>query len=474
MYIRRFALFINRQSELTQFTRLYQSSRAELLILYGRRRVGKTELLRIFCQDKPHIYFIATLSSDSDQLAAFSYQIWSYSHPDGGQGPVFVSWEAAFRALAELPGRPVVVLDEFTYLISGNKAIPSILQKVWDQDLKDASLMLVLCGSYNGMIETEVLGYRAPLYGRRTASTLLSALDFPSSALFFPQYAPDQRFMAWAVLGGMPYYLLAFDQSLDIPTNIRRHILDPQTGPLYSEPRLLLMEELHEPRNYFSILRAIAQGRTRLNEIALGSGVGQAGTVARYLDILQQMRLVTRRVPATESQPEKSKKGLYQVDDHFLRFWFRYVHPNQASIDLGLADSILEQRIRPDLDNFAGAAFEEAARGHVAALARAGRLPFLPERIGGWWDREMEVDVLAVSDSQRALLAGECKWSVNPVGANLLEELKRKVSILNKSNEWKDVHYSLFSRSGFTPALKKQAASENVLLMDVDQMLEVE
>ncbi|NMB89900.1 MAG: ATP-binding protein [Chloroflexi bacterium] len=464
-------MFIDRQSELDQFNRLYHSGRAELLVLYGRRRVGKTELLRVFCQDKAHIYFIATLSSDSDQLAAFSQQIWRYAHPDGSQGPVYVSWEAAFAALAALPGRPVVVLDEFTYLISGNKAIPSILQKVWDQQLKDAALMLVLCGSYIGMMETEVLAYRAPLYGRRTASALLPALDFPSSTLFFPEYPPEERFLAWAILGGMPYYLRTFDPGLDILTNVRRSILDPQSGTLYNEPRLLLMEELHEPRNYFSILRAIAQGRTRLNEIAQGSGVGPPGTVARYLDILQQMRLVTRRVPATEHQPEKSKKGLYQIDDHFLRFWFRYVHPNQAAIDLGLADAILEQRIRPDLEHFAAAAFEEAAQGYVAALARTGELPFLPERIGAWWDRTAEIDLLAVSDAQGALLAGECKWSAHPVGTNVLEELRRKMEALNRSGAWTEVHYCLFSRTGFTPALIRQAADEHVLLAGVEQML---
>jgi uncharacterized protein len=463
-------MFINRHSELAQFTRLYQSNRAEFLVLYGRRRVGKTELLRVFCQDKPHIYFIASLSSDSNQLADFSQQIWGYTHPDGTPGPEFASWEAAFRALADLPGRPVIVLDEFTYLISGNKALSSILQKVWDEKLKNASLMLVLCGSYIGMMETEVMGYRAPLYGRRTASNLLTALDFPSSALFFPGYRTDERFIAWAILGGMPYYLLSFDPQSDIQTNIRTRILDPQTAPLYSEPRLLLMEELHEPRNYFSILRAIAQGRTRLNEITQGSGLAQASTVARYLDILQQLRLITRRVPATEAQPEKSKKGIYQIDDHFLRFWFRYIHPNQAAIDLGLADTILHQKILPDLDHFAGMAFEEAAREHIAALARAGKLPFFPERIEAWWDRNIEIDVLAVSDSQRALLAGECKWSINPVGIDILEDLKKKVGVLNSSGQWEEVHYCLFSRSGFTAQLQKRADSEGVLLVHLFQM----
>jgi len=321
-----------------------------------------------------------------------------------------------------------VVIDEFTYLISGNKAIPSILQKVWDEKLKNTGLMLVLCGSYNGMMETEVLGYQAPLYGRRTASTLLHPLNLPSSSLFFPCYAADEQFLAWSVLGGMPYYLCTFDDQQDLFTNIRQQILNSQSGTLYSEPRLLLMEELREPRNYFSILRAIAQGRTRLDEITQASGVGEVNSVARYLDILQQMHLITRRIPATESQPEKSKKGLYQIDDHFLRFWFRYVHPNQSGLDLGLSEAILEQRIRPDLDHFAATAFEEAAQTYIARLAQMGRLNFLPEHIGGWWDRDAEIDVLAISQSERAALVGECKWSVNPIGTNILV-LQRKVDL---------------------------------------------
>ena len=313
-------MFINRKVELEQLSGLYRSDRAELFVLYGRRRVGKTELLRAFCATKPHIFFIATLSTDNEQLANFSKQIWEFNHPETPEGFTFPSWDAAFKALADLPGRPVVVLDEFTYLMSGNKAISSILQKVWDERLKKTRVMLILCGSYIGMMETEILGHRAPLYGRRTGSTLLQPLGLPSSALFYPKYSPEERFLAWAVVGGMPYYLTTLTDKQNLLANIRQHILDAHSGALYSEPRLLLMEELREPRNYFSLLRAIAQGNTRLNEIAQASGVGAAPTVARYLDILQQMRLITRRVPATESQPQKSKRGLYQIDDHFLRF----------------------------------------------------------------------------------------------------------------------------------------------------------
>lgn len=466
-------MFIDRKVEIEQLERLYQSDRAELFVLYGRRRVGKTELLRAFCKNKPHLFFIATLSSDSEQLATFSQQIYGFNHSDVPSDFSFPSWEATFKAVSELPmtPKPIVVLDEFTYLISGNKAIPSIVQKVWDEKLKSTKVMIVLCGSYIGMMETEVLGYQAPLYGRRTASTLLKPLDLPSAALFFSKYKPVDQFLAWAVLGGMPYYLCSFDDRFDLFTNIQKQILNPQTGTLYSEPRLLLMEELREPRNYFSILRAIAQGHTRLNEITQASGVGDVTSVARYLDILQQLRLVTRYVPASETQPEKSKKGIYKIDDHFLKFWFRYVHPNQSGLDLGLSSAILDQRIRPDLDHFASTAFEEAAQGFVAKLAQQGKLGFIPERIGGWWDRNTEIDLLAVNHTDRIALTGECKWSVKPVGIDVLAELKKKGKVFLQNNEMNSVQYALFSRSGYTPAMKDQASREGVMLFTIENLI---
>lgn len=464
-------MFVNRESELEFLEQLYGSDHAELYVLYGRRRVGKTELLRAFCKDKSHVFFIATLSSDREQLSTFSQQVYGFNHPEIPQGFTFPSWESAFRTLADLTmqPRPIIILDEFTYLISGNNAIPSILQKVWDERLKDTRLLLILCGSYIGMMENEVLNYRAPLYGRRTASTLLRPLDLLSSSLFYPNYTKEEQFLCWAVLGGMPYYLRTFRDNQNVFGNIRQHILDPQKGALFNEPRLLLMEELREPRNYFSILRAIAQGCSRLNEITQSSGVGNVNTVGRYLDILQQMRLVTRRVPTTEKLPERSKKGLYQIDDHFLRFWFRYVHPNQSSLDLGLADSILQQRIWPDINHFASAAFEEAAQAFVAKSAQRGLLDFLPERIGGWWSRDAEIDVLAVSQAEKTALAGECKWSVNPVGVDILVELKRKAKVLLEDSEIQKVQYALFARSGYTPALEDIARAEKVRLFTLEQ-----
>jgi AAA+ ATPase superfamily predicted ATPase len=463
-------MFIDREEEMAQLERLYRSKRAEFFVLYGRRRVGKTRLLRAFCANKPHIFFVATLSSETEQLATFSQALWRFSHTEVPEGFTFPSWESALRALAELPGRPIVVLDEFTYLISSNKAIPSILQKVWDERLLEANLMLVLCGSYIGIMEREVLGYQAPLYGRRTASHLLLPLKLQGAVQFYPQYTPVQKLEAWAVLGGMPYYLSAFTDSIDVLANVRAQILDPY-GVLCNEPQLLLMEELRAPQNYFSILRAIAQGHTRLGEIANAAGVGDATTAVRYLDTLREMRVVMRSVPATQSCPEKSRKGIYQIADHFFRFWFRYVHPFYSSLDIGLADTILAQQVRPTWEQYVGYAFEEAAREYVARLAERGKLTLLPERIGSWWDREAEIDLLALNDAQGAMLAGECKWSTKPVGTDILDILKRKALSAQKEGDWPQISYMLFSRSGFTPALREVAEAEGVQLVGVEDML---
>lgn len=332
--------------------------------------------------------------------------------------------------------------------------------------------MLVLCGSYIGMIEKEVLGYQAPLYGRRTASIFLQPMNLPSSALFFRSYSAEDKFITWAVVGGMPYYLRIFQDRQSIFENIRQHILDANTGTLFNEPRLLLMEELREPRNYFSILRAIAQGRTRLNEITQSAGIGTSNTVARYLDLLQEMHLITRRVPATEAQPVKSKKGIYQIDDHFLRFWFRYVHPNQNGLDLGLADAILEQRIKPDMDHFVASAFEEAAVNFTERLAKSGELTFLPERIGGWWNRSVEIDVLAVNLKEKKALIGECKWTNRLVGSNILDEVQHKAQELMTWHDIQEMHFALFSRRGFTPELEERAKSEGVMLFTVDALVQ--
>lgn len=439
----------------------YSSGQAEMFVLYGRRRVGKTELLRAFCQGKRHIFFVADLGSEALLLAAFSRAI-------GEQllGPgvplAFSTWDAAFEYLADTAQteRLVVVLDEFGYLAHANPAFPSILQRLWDTRLKETRLYLVLCGSYVSLMEREVLASRAPLYGRRTGQYLLTPLDFPKIALFFPHYSPDDLVTGYAILGGTPAYLRQFDDQHPLVENVRDRILTPQTY-LYDEPRFLLLQEVREPRSYFAVLEAMARGNTRPNEIAQAAGLGSGPAAMPYIKMLMELRLVERRVPATQRHPHKSRKGIYRISDPFFRFWFRFVYPHRSALEEGRVDQVLEQQVLPRLDQFTADVFEEICRQHIWRL----ELSFLPERAGAWWSPKGEIDVVAISDEARTVLVGECKWSTKPVGMDILKGLQDKVRIMQREGAWEQVHYVLFSRTGFTRDLQEAAARQGAMLI---------
>ncbi len=455
-------MFINRERELAMLEERYRSEQAEFFVLYGRRRVGKTELLRAFCRDKRHVFFVADLGSEPLLRAAFSRAIG-----DGLLGPgaplSFSTWDTAFEYLAGAARteRLVVVLDEFGYVAQANPAFPSILQRLWDTLLQDTRILLILCGSYVSLMEREVLTYRAPLYGRRTGQYLLVPLHFPVLSRFFPRYTPEELVTAYAVLGGTPAYLRQFDDRHPLATNIRERILTPQTF-LYDEPRFLLLQEVREPRSYFAIMEAMARGNTRPNEIALAAGLKGSAAAMPYIKMLIELRLVERRVPATERHPHKSRKGIYRISDPFFRFWFRFVYPNRSALEEWRTTQVVEQHIVPRLDHFTAETFEELCRRHVWRL----ELGFIPERVGAWWSPKGEADVVAISDEARTVLVGECKWSIKPVGTNVLDHLRQVARLLQREGNWERVVLALFARAGFTQALQETAAQEGVILVD--------
>lgn len=457
-------------SVLAQLNRCYHAPTAQLFLLYGRRRVGKTELIRAFVVDKPHVFFIATLSSDADQLAAFSQLIWKHLHGEERTEFSFPSWEAAFATLATLPNRPVIIINEITYLLDGNRELLTTLQQVWDAKLCQANLFLLLCGSYVGMIEREILAANAPLSGRYTGNAHLQPLDLPAAARFFPNYTPSQQLEAWAILGGMPYYLQVFDDRATVFDNIQQHILH-RRGTLYSEPQLLLLEELHDPRNYFSILRAIAGNKAKLSEISQSAGFGNSQTTGKYIDVLRQLGLVERQVSVTEREPEKSRKGLYRIEDAFLRFWFRFVHPNLRALSLDLDGDILAQQVKPHFNAFVRYAFEQAAQTYVSTLAQRGCLSFTPARIGRWWNDQEEIAVVALHEQTQTILVGDCFWVDYPLALADLNDLRRKASLLNRSGEWQRITYVLFAKAGFAPEVKTVAEVEGILLVSADELI---
>jgi len=460
-------MFVNRLRELEFLHKSYNERKPHFIVLYGKRRVGKTELVKQFFRNTPHIYFLADKTPEREQLRSLSEKTGLLFGDDFLVSRGFGTWYEFF-AYIKGKGRTIVVIDEFPFLIETNRAIPSIFQKGWEEHLKDSDIFLIILGSSMGMMETEVLGHKSPLFGRRTAQVLVEPFDFRDAAKFFPGKSVDELIYIYAVVGGVPAYLLQFDPLLNLWDNIRQKILTPEAY-LYDEPEFILREELREPRNYFAILKAVSMGKARVSEIINETGF-EKNVVGKYLSVLTDLRIVRRDVPVTETIYEKSKKGIYTVDDNYFKYWFHYVFPNRSFIQEGNIDYVIEKKIKPTLDIFTSQAFEDICRDYV----RKGRLQGLMfNKTGRWWSKHGEIDVLALHEEEGIMLCGEAKWSIKKVGIDVLDGLKKKSDSIELKRPVKKRYYALFSRKGFTDALKKIAENEKeILLVDVPSLAE--
>jgi len=457
-------MFVNRTEELGYLKKLYKEKNGRLLIIYGRRRIGKTELLRQFSKDKKHLFFSSDLSSEQEQLRQFSEKIYQVTGESFLQTQPFSSWEASLRYVFDhlIDKISLIIIDEFPYLCVSNSALPSILQKIWDEKAKENNIFLVLCGSYMSFMEKEVLGSKSPLFGRRTGQIVLPPLRFEHLKDFFSHYSKKDRVYTYAILGGTPAYLQRFSDKRTIEKNVKDEILS-KNAFLYSEPRFLLMEELREPSIYFSILKAIAFGKTRLNEIVQETGIGDRHKVNKYLSVLRELHIIKRKVPLTEDKPHKSRKGIYILDDPFFRFWFRYIFPNMSYLEEGDIDYVWEEKIKPDFDSFVGFIFEDICIQKLKSLNKDNKLPFKARNIGQWWDGREEIDIIAL-DGKGSFMFCECKWTVRKIGISVLDELQ------NKANKFPGVtrkYFGFFSKSGFSKGIKDLSEKrKDIVLFD--------
>jgi AAA+ ATPase superfamily predicted ATPase len=463
--------FYNRERELHHLDRRFASRQPELFVLYGRRRTGKSALLREFCRGKAHVYFLASQVRELDNLRQLREALLDV-RPDPLLAKLtFTDWDVALTYLGRVAAeeRFIVVLDEFPYLCQENPALPSILQRWWDTIGKESQVFLMLSGSHIGFMEHEVLAERSPLYGRRTGQAKLGPLLPWDAGRFFPNYNARDRLTVYGILGGIPAYLERFNPSLSLRENVLREILDPY-GFLFDEVHFLLRTELVQVSTYLSLLKAVAGGATRISEIASRAGIS-ANAAPKYVGVLRDLGLLQREVPVTEDHPEKSKRGLYRIRDPFVSFWCRFVLPYQSLIQAGRGEMVWEEHIAPYLDTHLGLVFEEVCRLRVLHGGTAlGNL--VPRRVGRWWSGDAEVDLLAELsvDETRAVLAGECKWWKTPVGRNVLDDLRRRVGSL--PTQWQSpTHLALFSASGFTDELLGAAEGERLLLIDADALM---
>ena len=470
-------MFINRHQELASLERMFQSEIAEFFVLYGRRRVGKTELLLQFCENKRSIYFLASQLKEQDHLRQLTETARHVINDPLLQNLVFDDWESAFIYFAQQAQeeRLVLVLDEFQYLCEDNAALPSLIQRFWDLHGKNSKLFLILCGSQVSFMEREVLAERSPLYGRRTSQLRLMSLSYRDSGYFFSEYPPKQKLITYGILGGIPAYLNRFtfkssnysqdDPQAALEQNIKDELLSPQ-GYLFDEVNFLLRTELREPRTYASVLQAIAGGATRLNEISQRVGLSPTDT-NKYLSVLRELELVKRETPVTERAPQKSRKGLYKIADNYIKFWFRFVLPNRSLIAFGNADLVYQQMVVPNLSQYMGEIFEDVCRQYVERYWME-KLNVAPKRVGSHWESNLEIDLLT-ENIDKSHWFGECKWWNAPVGENVLNHLVENAKRV--PDKWKrNRRYILFSANGFTEALKQRAEKEGVLLIEAKDL----
>ena len=467
-------MFINRHQELAALEQMFRSEIAQFFVLYGRRRIGKTELLLQFCKNKRSIYFLASQLKERDHLQQLTEIARHVINDPLLQSLAFNDWESALIYFAQQAQeeRLVLVLDEFQYLCEDNAALPSLIQRFWDLHGKNSKLLLILCGSQVSFMEREVLAERSPLYGRRTGQLRLMPLSYRDSGCFFSEYPAKEKLIAYGVLGGIPAYLNQFalrssnySQRM-LEQHIKSELLTPQ-GYLFDEVNFLLRTELREPRTYASLLHAIAGGATRLNEIS--QRVGLSPTDAnKYLNVLRELELVKRETRVTERAPQKSKRGLYKIEDNYVKFWFRFVLPNRSLIESGNIDLVYQQMIIPYLSQYMGEIFEGICRQYIRYYWQE-KLQVAPKKIGGHWQSNLEIDILT-ENVDGSHWFGECKWWNAPVGENILNHLIEKTTWV--PNQWqRNPLYILFSANGFTDALKWRAEKEGVFLIEINDLL---
>jgi uncharacterized protein len=455
--------FVNRKEEFAFLQKYYEKPGFQFIPLYGRRRVGKTRLVREFIQDKRAIYFLADSVTEGEQLRNLGRDVGEFFGDTILAESGFLDWRQFFRYLLEKAGqeRLVIVIDEFPYLVNSNKGISSIFQKGIDTHLQESNAFLILLGSSIGMMEEEVLFYKAPLYGRRTASLEVREMPFTALAEFFPGADLKRRLEIYGVFGAIPAYIERIDAGGDIQGNISDLILD-RGSFLHNEVEFLLREELREPRNYFVILRAIAQGKRKMSEIINDTGF-EKSHLARYLDILRSLRFVDKEIPVTEKYPDKSRQGLYRLHDRFFSFWFRYVFPHRSRLEIGNTDYLLG-KIRETFDQHLSFVYEDVCRELCLEYLKSGRMSF--STIGRWWQKNEEIDLVALDEESGTIWFGECKWSIKPVGVDVYRDLQRKAGLVAWGPEKRRERFILFSRCGFTDGMLKLALEEDVLLVE--------
>lgn len=468
--------FINREQEFGELDELAQDRSAQFILVYGRRRVGKTTLLTTWAERSglPTFYWVAKRAPRSVIMANLAQHIYAWEHQQD-QADVEIrpaDWDAALGMLAKAIGshKAIVILDELPYVLEEDPGFASYLQAAWDHQFKQTQVRLFLSGSHIGMM-TRLVEYQAALYGRFTAQLPVQPLAFPDIAEFLPGYDVFKRLAVYAIVGGIPAYLERWRPSESLHANVERLFLR-RTGWFRNEPFILISDLSQRETDKFElILRAIASGQHARDAIAKATSI-PTESLSHYLPRLLDLQLIDRRIPATVPLPKReiSRESRYFLRDPFLRFYYRFVDPNLHLIEQGHTHhlwSSMEENFRA----FVAEMFEEQCREWVTRQSQRGALPFKPDVVGGHWGAAAQIDIVAINWRKKELLLGEAKWGDKKVAREIIRELIDKTPLVvpDGGEGWR-VYYAFFARDGFTTAAREEAEQFSSLMLTLPEM----
>ena len=468
-------MFVGRETELQALERLYGKRGFQMAVVYGRRRIGKTALIEQFAQGKNALFFTAQQKSSAQNLQLFSQEIYRRFDQPSGTG-AFATWDAALDYLAQkaahASGKLVAVIDEFPYAAETEPSLPSSLQAAIDRKFKGTELLLVLCGSNEGFMESRVLGRKSPLYGRRTAQIRLGPLDYYDAAKMIPGASAEDRAKYYATFGGTPYYVEQIDGALSYEENVAE-LFFSISGLLYEEPLMLLRQELREPALYNSILDALGSGANRPKEMAERAGV-PSDSMSKYLATLEGLGLIAKTIPFGEN-PATSRKGIYSLKDPMFAYWYRFVSRNVGAIEAGGGAAVARATAFGErLSTYVGAQFEAMCLQWVVRQSGKGELPFAATSFGKWWGtdpvrrEQTDIDVIAANSQEGSILLGECKWRNSFDESEAIEGLEERSRAIKGYDRRT---YCLFSKNRASEGTRRKARSrDDLILVCADDM----
>lgn len=460
--------FYCREEELRKLNKRYTNEKFECIIIYGRRRVGKTALINEFCKDKPTIFFSALNTTGKENLEALSKAIMSFERPEQETTAEFKSYDSALDEITALSKekRLVFVIDEYPYLAKAKSAISAMLQHIIDHKWTESKLFLILCGSSMSFMENQVLGKESPLYGRRTGQFKIEPLDYKETAVFHPNLSNEENSLIYGITGGVPHYINKLDVKDTVDEALLENFFD-RSSYLYEEPENLLKQELREPAIYNAIIKAIAEGASRMNDIKTKVGE-DSSIVSKYLKTLIDLGIVKKETPVTE---KLGKKTIYLLADNFFRFWYRFVPSNMSAIDSGRIAKIYPYAIKRYFSDYMGLIFEKMCQDYL--LYYANELPIELNEIGQWWGndpkkkKQIQIDIVGTPVEGKDYIIGSCKYRNEKIGIDELDLIKEYASVFGSGNHY---HYYIFSKGGFTEGLLEAQKRGEVKLVTLEEI----